>query len=299
MVRERKRIPPRRRKVAGAKKKPLPTVIAQNRPRTEYKDRISLTYQQDLGNSFKGSATNGPSNSSTFIPDALFEKWQQGTSNGNIDGNQINPRFLNMKMELDFSQLPAYVTSAGVSNVPCHYYIRIRQCLVMEDISESFTLKYVNPVSGRTQRALQDDLTKIGTPRFMEIAKQKLFNNGLDADFLSYEKRQDSKVRILKSHTVKYDLNDRLNSGGVESATPSSRKQRFSFDWKMPKDKQIMYPLVDTTDPAAFVVTGHSPGKMWIPCVLVTMERSVADDDQTGNHKLEVSYISHFTYTDN
>ena len=250
MARERKRIPTRRKKTV-AKKKPLATVIAQNRMKTEYKDRVSAVFQQNLTTSFKGSATAGPSNSSTFIPDALFEKFQQGVSNGDIEANQINPRFLNMKMELDFSDLPPYVTSAGVNNVPIHYYIRIRQCLVLEDISESFTLTYTNPRSGRQQRALQDDTTKIGTPRFMEIAKQKLFNNGLDADFLSYEKRQDSKVRILKSHTIKYDLNDRLNSGGVESATPSSRKQRFSFDWKMPKEKQVLYPLVDTTDPAA------------------------------------------------
>jgi len=295
----RKAPPAKAKAKPQATKKPLKTVIKQNQMRTEYKDRISLTYQQNLGNSFKGSATAGPSNSSVFLPDAMVEKWQQGTSNGNIDGNQINPRFLNMKMELDFSQLPTYVISNGVNNVPCHYYIRIRQCLVMEDISESFTLKYTNPTSGRQQRALQDDTSKIGTPRWLELARLKLFNNGLDADFLSYEKRQDSKVRILKTHTIKYDLNDRLNTGGVESITPSSRKQRFSFDWKMPKEKQILYPLVDTTDPQAYVVTGHSLGKMWIPCVLVTMERSVTDDDQSGDHRLEVSYISHFTYTDN
>lgn len=208
---------------------------------TEYKDRIVPSVIDTIETSFKGSSTLGPSNSYTLIPTAMTNKWQQGNSNGNIDGNQINARYLNMKVELDFQHLPSYVTSAGVVNQPIEYYIVLRQCLIMEDISEAFNLRYTNPVSGRQERALEDDGTTQGTQRWDEIARQRLYNNGLDSDFLTYEKRQDSQVRILKTHRVKYNLNNRISDGlqaALQVATPNAARQRFSFDWKMPKENK-------------------------------------------------------------
>ena len=301
----RRKAPPKRKRhvvdVGKLRKKPLKKVIAQNRMRTEYKDRVAIVYTDPLANSFKGTPATGPSNSRVILPYALLNKWQQGSANGQIDGNSINARFLNMKVELEFNHLPVYVTSNGVTNVPCHYDIRVRQCLIMEDIGCFFDQTYTNASSGRQQRTLTDDGSTTGTQAYLQTARQKLFQNGLDADFLSYEKRQDSKVRILRTERIKFDLNDRLGDGiqaAMQAPTPHSRPKRFSFNWKMPSKKTQMYPVVNTDDPQDFQVTGYTPGKMWIPCILVTMDRSVADDDQSGDHKLNMRYTSHFTYTD-
>ena len=156
MPRKFQRRPPARRPRKYKKKrmmKPKKAVVRQNQFRTEYKDRVSPISQYTIAENPE-SWTNSklPLDSEVLFPYALFNYFSQGTQNGEIDGNQINARFLNMKVELDFSNLPVMVRTSGTTpiNVDQNYHIVIRQCLVLEDLSEHLNKSYLNVKSGRT-----------------------------------------------------------------------------------------------------------------------------------------------------
>jgi hypothetical protein len=254
------------------------------------------------------------------MPHSFLANWSQGTSNGQIDGNQINARFLNMKVELDFSDLPTVVRSeiAVPPNVQVYhdqnYHIVIRQCLILDDISEHLNKTYTNSNSGRTQPAF-DGITAGSAPIDLvtDLTRRALNRQLVKSDFLSYQRRQDTKVRVLKKITVKGNLNKRFTTENVVATqvkimehdeadatynllrrpypTPN---QMFSFNWKMPKEKMTLQPVIGTNS----ALQGHWPGKSWIPCVLVTCERDTVDVD-LATHPLRIKQISHFTYTDN
>jgi hypothetical protein len=150
-----------------------------------------------------------------------------------------------------------------------------------------------------------------------EVANKALNRQKVKADFLTYQRRQDTKVRVLKKIKVKGKLNQRFGVANdtavkVEVAPTDSGQytvlqrpyptpnQHFTFNWKMPKDKIQLQPVIGTTsgDPPETALVGHWAGKSWIPCVMVSCERDSADYD-VASHPLRVSQISHFTYTDN
>lgn len=315
----RKRRPPFRKKM-----KPKNTVVRQNQFRTEYKDRVSPISSYTIGeNPDSWSAEKLPLDSEVLFPYALFNYFTQGNSNGEIDGQQINARYLHMKVELDFSNLPVMVRTSGTSpiNVDQNYNITIRQCLVLEDLSCFLGINsYLNVKSGRTVPAFNGLTGDADNPIPLELMK-KLTNKALNrqkiqAEFLTYQRRQDSKVRILKKIKVKGNLNKRIataNDTAIEvevSSTGSGEykvlqrpyptpNQHFQFSWKMPKNKVQLQPVIGTTsgDPPVTQLVGYWPGKMWIPCVMVSCERDVEDHD-LASHPLNVAQISHFTYTD-
>jgi hypothetical protein len=71
--------------------------------------------------------------------------------------------------------------------------------------------------------------------------------------------------------------------------------KHYSFNWKMPRDKTLLSP--DSSG------TSFSLSKMWVPAVIITLERlyptTVSEDGNTAtNQTLIVDSISHFTYTD-
>ncbi len=305
------------KKMAANRKKPKKAVVKQNAFRTEYKDRISsITTSQIAANPDTAQPSDPPLDSQNLLPHAFFNTYTQGSSNGQIDGNQINARFLSMKVELDFSDLPAIVQSESLSPPVYHdqnYHITIRQCLILQDISEYLNNHtYQNPTSGRTQFAFSDQ-TLATTPLQLTVntAHRALNRQMIDADFLTYERRQDSKVRVLKTIKVKGNLNSRFVSEQmaaikVEVPDPAASaiyarnyatpNQHFTFTWKMPKQKIQTQPLVGAGTPAAYV--GQCISKSWIPCVLVTCHRDTPDKD-ISDHPLRISQLSHFTYTDN
>ncbi|AXH74929.1 MAG: putative capsid protein [Cressdnaviricota sp.] len=283
-----------------AKPKGKKAVVKQNQFRTEYKDRVSPIYNTIIGAPSLPSVTNGPGNSAVLMPWAMVDKFNQGSANGEIDGNQINARFLNMKVELDFKNLPVFVntgTAPSQLNLQQNYQIVIRQCLILDDISEAAVFEYTNTSSGRIQPAFAEN-----TNAWLQTARQRLYNQRIAPDFLSYERREDSKVRILKTIYVKGNENSHIgrHNGAVGESPLASRQntpnQYFSFDWKMPKRKQLLFPTL--ADPPGGVPTGHMLSKSWIPCVLITMERDEADLAAADNN-LQINYRSHFTYTDN
>jgi hypothetical protein len=291
-----------------SKPKAKKAVVKQNIFKTEYKDRVSPQIGVNIVSN-SGSVVNGPANSQVLIPSSFTDPFTQGSQNGMIDGNQLNARFLNMKVELNFANLAPWVTSSTTPLQRQNYHITIRQCLILDDISESMLSEYTNPSSGRIQKAFSD-LAAAAPNRYrdlhLRIAKQRLFNQNIDPDFLSYERRQDSKVRVLKKIVVKPSLDTRFNDGRVEQEVPSGGSivhwqsapvKRYSLNWQQPKNKVTLQPVLDSEHPSL-----NAPplgvGKSWIPCVCITMERDIPDDD-AANHNLEINYRDHFTYTDN
>jgi hypothetical protein len=85
--------------------------------------------------------------------------------------------------------------------------------------------------------------------------------------------------------------------GDNYSAWQAAPPKRYSFNWKQPKEKITMNPVLTPASDAGGDAS-YGPGKSWIPCVVVTMERDVPDDN-ASQHNLEINYVSHFTYTDN
>ena len=312
------------KKMAKMKKKPKKEVVKQNQFRTEFKDRVSPISQYTIAkNPDSWDNSKVPLDSEVLFPYALFNYFSQGTQNGEIDGNQLNARYLNMKVELDFSDLPVMIrtTETGTRNVDQNYHIVIRQCLVLQDISEHLKKSYLNVKSGRTIPAFNgvtgDATDPIPLELLKDVANKALNRQKIKADFLSYQRRQDTKVRVLKKIKVKGKLNSRF---GTQNDVPvkvevsstgsgeysflqrpySTPNQHFTFNWKMPKDKMQVQPVIGTTsgDPPVTELVGYWPGKSWIPCVMVTCERDESDYD-LEDHPLRVSQISHFTYTDN
>jgi hypothetical protein len=311
-----------RGKGKNAKKAPKKATIKKVQFKTEYKDRVSSVHSSTLSTNPApwDPFTHSPQNSQILMPHSFLANWSQGTSNGQIDGNQINARFLNMKVELDFSDLPTVVRSeiAVPPNVQVYhdqnYHIVIRQCLILDDISEHLNKTYTNSNSGRTQPAF-DGITAGSAPIDLvtDLTRRALNRQLVKSDFLSYQRRQDTKVRVLKKITVKGNLNKRFTTENVVATqvkimehdeadatynllrrpypTPN---QMFSFNWKMPKEKMTLQPVIGTNS----ALQGHWPGKSWIPCVLVTCERDTVDVD-LATHPLRIKQISHFTYTDN
>lgn len=313
----------KKKKPANKMMKPKRAVVKQNQFKTEYKDRVSPISQYTIAENPE-SWTNAklPLDSEVLFPYALFNYFSQGTSNGEIDGNQINARYLNMKVELDFSNLPVMIrTSAtGLRNIDQNYHIVLRQCLILEDLSEHLDKSYLNVKSGRTIPAfngLTGGTEKIPLELLKEITNKALNRQKVKADFLTYQRRQDTKVRVLKKIVVKGKLNNRIATANdtaikVEVSSTGSGEysvlqrpyptpnQHYTFNWKMPKNKVQLQPVIGTTtgDPPTTQLVGFWPGKFWIPCVMVSCERDQSDHD-LADHPLNISQISHFTYTDN
>lgn len=323
----RKKPPPKRKQRRVKRKrvmKPKRVVVKQNRFKTEYKDRVSPISQYTIAaNPESWTNSKLPLDSEVLFPYALFNYFSQGTSNGEIDGNQINARYLNMKVELDFSNLPTLTraSATGPTNLHQNYHIVIRQCLILEDLTEHLENSYLNVKSGRTIPAFNgltgDPNNPIPLEIMKEITNKALNRQKLKADFLTYQRRQDSKVRVLKKIVVNGKLNQRFASANdsvtkVEVSPTDSGEytiirqklptpnQYFSFNWKMPKNKIQLQPVIGTTsgDPPVTQLVGFWPGKFWIPCVMVSCERDEPDHD-IASHPLNISQISHFTYTDN
>lgn len=307
-VRQPEKMAKDKKKNSKPQTKPKKAVVKQNIFKTEYKDRVSQQIGVDIVSN-DASVINGPANSQILIPSSFTDPFVQGAQNGMIDGNQLNARFLNMKVELNFANLAPWVTSNTVVLQKQNYHIVVRQCLILDDISESMIFEYTNPSSGRVQKSFSD-LAAADPNRYrdlhLRIAKARLFNQNINPDFLSYERRQDSKVRVLKKITVKPSLDTRFTDGRVEQEIPTggaivhwqaAPTKRFTFNWKQPKEKVTLQPVINSDHPT-LNVPPMGAGKSWIPCVCITMERDIPDDN-ASTHNLEINYRDHFTYTDN
>lgn len=255
----------------------------------EAKDRIG-TIRNFALTSNTGSSLNGPKNSITFCPQSLFSPLTQGTANGQVNGGQITPKYLNMKVRLSFDKLPAFA-KAGVAQ---SYNIHIYQCEIQRTLKDAGYLRstVVNSESNRTQPAFASDVVVGDILTFAtDQSKQILFNARLQSDFLSYDKKTNDNLKIIKNWRVLGDTTARLQSAILANsdATVSPEKQ-YSFNWRMPQVKRQLSPLSGEG-----LTTEFAPASVWIPCICVTMETRA---NLEAGQELVIDVIDHFTYTD-
>lgn len=261
------------------------SVRKQNQFRVEYKDRISPVVAHTLATN-TGSITNGPENSLILVPGALTKLFTNGTLNGEIDGNNFNPRYLNMKCKVNFDNLPASTNTSPP--LPIQYDIYVRHGYVLQDLREYLTGSHTNASSGRVQPAFP---THTAVPGYWDaIAKKFLFNARVQPDFLSYEKKQDNQIRIVKTRRILGNQKEIIAVSNGTSGQRVSPEKNLTFNWTMPKNKQSLSPALH-----AAAIDGIAPSAMWVPFVMFSMETNHALG--SGEH-LNVSEISHLTYTD-
>lgn len=275
-------------KKMASKKKAPDAVKKQNQFRVEYKDRISPVVAHTLATN-TGSIANGPENSLILVPGALTKLFTNGTLNGEIDGNNFNPRYLNMKCKVNFDNLP--VSTGGSTPLPMQYDIYCRYGYILQDLREYLTGSHTNASSGRVQPAFP---THTAVPGYWsEIAKKFLFNARIQPDFLSYEKKMDNQIRIIKTMRILGNQKEIIGtSSGVAGGNQFnvSPEKNMVFNWKMPTNKQSLSPALH-----ASAVDGIAPSGMFVPFVMFTMETNHA---LTSGQHLNISEISHLTYTD-
>jgi hypothetical protein len=301
---------PKAKKKAPVKKKQMKakkTVAKQNQHRVEYKDRISTISTVDLTSNL-GDYSTGPANSVILLPRSYTNTFQQGVSNGQIEGNSITPKYLSMKVRLDFSRLPQYVKH-NASNERWDYQqydLYVQQVWIKETLNEERRGTFANQFSNRLQPAFENQTTYDNA--WTNISKKMLFNGRIQPDFLSYEKKADTQIRTLRKWRVLGDQNAGFTSANINSTLGTdpgpdasvgrvSPDKHYTFKWEMPKDKQFLSPVIQTTTTADY---GFS--SMWIPAVVITMNRKYGDAEgvvpATADSPLLISEISHFTYTD-
>lgn len=300
------------KKKQAKKKQPMKakkTVAKQNQHRVEYKDRISTIQTVDLIDTPGiASPLTGPENSVILLPRSYTSTFQQGVSNGQIEGNSIMPKYLSMKVRLDFSRLPQYVKHAASGDRWDYqqYDLYIQQVWIKETLNEERRGTFANQFSNRLQPAFENQTTYDNA--WTNISKKMLFNARIQPDFLSYEKKADTQIRTLRKWRVLGDQNAGFTSANITptlgtdpgpdaSVGRVSPDKHYTFKWEMPKDKQYLSPVVQTTTTADY---GFS--SMWIPAVVITLNRKYGDAETvfpaTADSPLLISEISHFTYTD-
>lgn len=283
------------KKMAASKKKAPAKVAKQNQFRTEYKDRISSIIVTNLV-TVAGSQTAGPQNTKILIPEAMTTIFDQGTANGEIVGNNINLKYLNMKVKLDFTQLEqSLIPSAGTTVTEAQRYnLVVRQVWVKKDLRPYLTEDLLNNASGRTQPAFPDDTG--ANASWIDTANQTLFNARLQPEFLSYSKKMESDVVVLKTMRIMGDYTKNFRSEGAASLDDNVAPDRnLTFSWKMPTKKQLLSPLA--TGGSKYCISS-----MWVPAVLVSLDRKYSTQYVAGKvvplSPLIINHISHLTYTD-
>ena len=128
------------KKVAKIAKK----VVRQTRQKkVELKDRISgqvhfyNMYQNgDAVAPVVPGPTNGPNNTLCLVPETWSNPFTTGTQNGQVVGTEITPKYLNMKVKLNFDFLRRiiYMQANGVDPHIQRYDISIVQGWIKKDL---------------------------------------------------------------------------------------------------------------------------------------------------------------------
>lgn len=299
-------------KVKAAAKK---AVAKQRQKKVELKDRVSTiggSYQAaDLYQNGMGvlpiveGPTNGPNNVYTIVPETWADPFSTGTENGQIVGTEITPKYLNMKLKLNFDFLRRVVFMApnGADPHIQRYDIMLTQGWIKTDLREYMFTEVINPASGW---GLPSFATKAdwGTS-IRDVINREMFNEGIRPEFLSYRQKAASNIKVLRRIKVKGHQDENFVTGSeaidnnpVEGATP---EQNFTFNWDLSKmNKTKMAPIGSGTVADVNHVLGYS----WLPFVSIAISRRVLESTgSTGGANenrsfLNVKHVDHFTYSD-
>ena len=272
------------KRMAAKKKKPS-TVAKQNQFRTEYKDRITSIVTTALV-TVAGNQAAGPQNTKVLIPEAMTQIFTQGTANGEVVGNN-----------LDFTDLDTQVIPLPTSTVvqTQRYNLTVRQVWVKKDLRPFLTTNLYNNASGRTQPAFPDDTA--ANAAWINTSNQTLYNAKLEPEFLSYSKKQESDVVVLKTMRIMGDYTKNFNADVSSQSVETTPDKHMTFTWKMPQKKQLLSPLATAS-------SEYCLSSMWIPAVMVSLDRKYELNHESGKATtiplgaLNITHISHLTYSD-
>ena len=142
------------KKVAKVAKK---AVVKQRAKRVEYKDRVSrlvttqAMYQYGPNvTPIPEGPTNGPSNTVTLVPSTWIDPFTTGTQNGQIVGTEITPKYLNLKLKLNFDFLRRVIFTSpnGADPTIQRYDITILQGWIKKTLREDMVTEVTNAESG-------------------------------------------------------------------------------------------------------------------------------------------------------
>lgn len=298
----------------ASKKAPVKKAVAAvRRKKVELKDRISPTptdfnmYQAGQGLvPFEPSATAGPVNSHIIVPSSWKDPFTTGTENGQIIGTEITPKYLNLKLKMnfDFLRRVVYLDAGGENPHVQRYDINILQGWVMKDLRNDIDTQLENlnsrwKLPSFQSKAVYDNARTT-------LLKQEFFNSGIVPEFLTYRQKTATNIKIIKRIKVKGHMDENLLSDS-DGPTPANStaanvtpEQNFTFNWDLSKfNKTKMTPVgTGTAKPT------HVFGYTWIPFVQVLVARRVTENrTSAGNPELHRSYLNvksvdHFTYAD-
>ncbi len=270
------------------KKKAVRKAVARVQQKTELKDRVAHPSAYDLS-TFTGSPTNGPADSHIMVPESFLSTMSQGDLNGQLHGNEYCPKYLNLKLKLNFEFLSPF-GGEGESH-PQSYNIMLTQGWVKISLKQSGALTQVhqNVSSGRDQPAFPTG----ADPHSLAVAicKRALYQANFNREFLSYEKRSYDDVKVIKRFRVFGDMRKKFvipDQDTIASATTVAPDKHYSLNWRMVNKKQELAPIIGAT-------TTYGNAETWIPFVMVTMEHDVSLTSET---KLRIENANHFTYSD-
>jgi hypothetical protein len=311
------------RKTSKVTKKAVKKVVARQRQKkVELKDRISQqTLVHDMYQNGENviptvsSVTAGQANTHTIVPSTWSDPFTTGTTNGQIIGTEITPKYLNLKLKMgfDFLRRVVFLGANGVEPHVQRYDITILQGWIKKDLREEMDKLVTNTKSGWAQPAFESKA--VYAQALTSIVNQEMFNNAIQPEFLMYRQKRASNIQIIKRIRVKGDMNENLvtdsDAGTPLNSVPANvtPEQNFSFNWNLSKfNKTKLAPLGTGAIDSAEHVLGYS----WIPFIQVQVDRRVAENRLSheggdpsapaipnfGRSYLTLKSVNHFTYSD-
>lgn len=274
------------------RKAAVPRAVKKVQLKTELKDRVVRPAAYDLTGALAGSVANGPAGSYIMVPESMMDEMSQGDLNGQLHGNEYCPKFLNMKVKLNFEHLDPFGGSGPAPFTdPQTYYITLTQGWVKISLKDAgyLTATHANTSSGRKQPAFAAG----AGPHTLatSIVKRATFQANFEKDFLSYEKRSYDDIKIIKRFRVygdqrkKFVIPDQATSAVANQIAPD---KHYSLNWRMTNRKQELAPITGATQ-------NYGNAQTWIPFVMVTFKGDVGFSTNT---KLTIEQANHFTYSD-
>lgn len=286
---------PYRKKQYRKYKKPVRKAVRKIQQKTELKDRINVVRSYSL-TTVSGSVTNGPEGSYIMCPESFLSAMSQGNLNGQFEGNDYTPRYLNLKCKLNFDKLMPMGGEHGTT--PQTYYIQCVQGWVKINLKDAGHLSatHANASSGKNQPAFAAG----ADPHALALAvcKRALFQSNLKKDFLSYERVDYGDIKILRRFRVYGDQRRKfVTPMQVATTSPATAThainsvapdKHLSFNWRMTNRKQTLAPITGAT-------TTFGNAETWLPFVMITF---AADELLHDGSELTIEHRDHFTYSD-
>lgn len=280
---------------ARGKKGAVKKAVRKVQAKTELKDRVAQPAQIDL-TTVTGSITNGPTNSAVLVPEAFMTSITQGNLNGQFEGNEYTPKYLNLKMKLNFEYLNPYGLDGHTVQ---SYFINVIQGWVKISLKDDGVLseQHNNASSGRHQPAFAAHADPHALA--LSVVKRALFQANFQPNFLSYERHDYGDVKVLRRFRVYGDQTKKFVTPmappvanpavTLQPATNSiAPDKHYSFNWKMTNKKQELAPITGAT-------TTFGNAETWLPFVMTTMHTDIALHNSSY---LTIENVNHFTYSD-